>query len=440
MQAFLTSWMNLFRYTDSVVHNGLLTLFYGWSIFYFTRLFIDLGKDLKLKRVSLKRRIPQLISVFIINVLLGSFLLALLQPSFFKKWQFNGWLFNDVMLGIIYGVIVVTFIFMLRSLFKKNKAGVKKSIQIYTMVFIVEFLVATFVMAVFAGAFSGIVFEQDAQTIVTKNKAGNTISINKIRQRIPNGRSSSGISTSMTYFLISAVDLTTGETTWTKHSKWQEYLIGSTKEGLFTVDSKKERAYFIDETTGKVSLTEQEWIEKILELKDNLSYQQTDYAIIDESSIYFYGLDGRYYKVDLKTKEVIQNPDYEKIVDQYNGFMKEHWNSLDTQKELAALGKLYPEFLDLEIEPSMNEQDMAFVVYKAKRNSKEKILAKVSLKKAQIFWRTVLEQEAGDEDPVMLFKENNAVYAVTGRKQYKIDEQNGQLLYLYDYQYNERQK
>ncbi|MCA5013371.1 MULTISPECIES: PA2928 family protein [unclassified Enterococcus] len=440
MQAFLTSWMNLFRYTDSVVHNGLLTLFYGWSIFYFTRLFIDLGKDLKLKRVSLKRRIPQLISVFIINVLLGSFLLALLQPSFFKKWQFNGWLFNDVMLGIIYGVIVVTFIFMLRSLFKKNKAGVKKSIQIYTMVFIVEFLVATFVMAVFAGAFSRIVFEQDAQTIVTKNKAGNTISINKIRQRIPNGRSSSGISTSMTYFLISAVDLKTGETTWTKHSKWQEYLIGSTKEGLFTVDSKKERVYFIDETTGKVSLTEQEWIEKIPELKDNLSYQQTDYAIIDESSIYFYGLDGRYYKVDLKTKEVIQNPDYEKIVDQHNGFMKEHWNSLDTQKELAALGKLYPEFLDLEVEPSMNEQDMAFVVYKAKRNSKEKIVAKVSLEKAQIFWRTVLEQEADDEEPVMLFKENNAVYAVTGRKQYKIDEQNGQLLYLYDYQYNERQK
>ncbi|MGG5343674.1 hypothetical protein [Enterococcus sp. AZ192] len=142
----------------------------------------------------------------------------------------------------------------------------------------------------------------------------------------------------------------------------------------------------------------------------------------------------------MKTKEVVQNPDCEKIVDQYNGFMKEHRNSLDTQKELAALGELYPEFLDLEVEPSMNEQDMAFVVYKAKRNSKKKIVAKVSLKKAQIFWRTVLEQEADDEEPVMLFKENNAVYAVTGRKQYKIDEQNGQLLYLYDYQYNERQK
>jgi hypothetical protein len=428
---FIQKWLNLYVFNQNMVHNVVLALVYAGVIWQFYRWFKELmnsrGRGLKFSRV-----LSSFVGLFLVCFLLGSLMLYLLQPEFLLNWRFTGWLYSDIVLVIIYLVIVVSAVLFF-LIYRKKKQNIRASLKYFIGMLVVEFFIGSFFLLIFTTGFSQIVFTSESPIVISNEKQ--PMLVNKVEKRVPNG-TTNGISTSNTSFLLSSIDLNSGKENWHRHSSWQEYLIGATPNGLFMVNTKKESVYFLDQKTGKQKLSEEEWIKEIPELAGNLSYAYTDYCIVKEA-LYFYGLDGNYYKVDLKTNQVTEKEEYQEIIRNQNLFALEHTSSrenTDLQKQVATL---YPKLLEVTLGTKQNDQT-ALVVYKAKRNAKNAELALVATEEPKIYWQATLAlSEDTDLTDIQVFSEKDKIYALTGKDVYKLQAQTGKVVYKYSYQLNQ---
>jgi hypothetical protein len=430
MTDFIQRWLSLYMFTQETFHNVVLAVVYAGSIWQFYRWFTELrrsrGRGLKVSRV-----LSSFIGLFLLCFLPGSLVLYLVQPELLLNWQFTGWLYSDILLVVIYLVIVVSSVlfFLLRRKKKHDWAALKY----FVVMLVTEFFIGSFFLLVVGTGFSQVVFTSEAPILITNQKQ--SMLVNKVKKRIPNG-TTNGISTSITSFLLSSIDLDSGKENWHRHSSWQEYLIGDTPKGLFMVNTKKESVYFLDQKTGKQKLSEEEWTKEVPELAGNLSYSYTDYCIVKDA-LYFYGLDGNYYKVDLKTNHVTEKEEYQQIVRKQNLFAIDPTNSKENIELQEQIAELYPKLLEVTLGMKQNDQT-ALVVYKVKRNAKSAELALVSTENPKLYWQVTLPLfEDTDLTDVQIFSKKDKVYALTGKEVYKLQVQTGEIVYKYSYQLNQ---
>ncbi|GEL03548.1 hypothetical protein RST01_01750 [Rummeliibacillus stabekisii] len=230
---------------------------------------------------------------------------------------------------------------------------------------------------------------------------------------------------------MSAIDLRTGKKLWSRISTWQEYLVGETSEGLLVLNNKKKTLYFIDPKTGKRQADEKDFLNKFPVLEDNLSYMYTDYSIKGPNKVYLYGLDGRYFKLNLATNEIKEDPSYaDKIRTLPVGWDE---SVAGVEKRSEKIKKLYPELMGVRLVES-KPVEKQLIVYQKKRNDNRQTLALLDLTKRDLIWEQLLDAPLENATTSLeVFADTKFVYAWTGRYQYKINKETGKVVYQYDY-------
>ncbi|BCN29222.1 PA2928 family protein [Anaeromicropila herbilytica] len=434
MLDIVTCWF----YDEDLIHNVVLTILYGWILFQFGLLTYKMINSTIQTKISCYFR--RLFLMIVIYFILGEFIFLLLRKKFFNNWVSSGWFMQDIVLYIIYTVMIVScFLFLVKRV-KKIIRKEKKIIEsIWGVVFILfaEFLAGSFFLIVFNGALSNVSIELESPTI-TVEEGNHTLAINKMRMVLPNGVEH-GVTTNVVKFTLVAVDLENGTKCWTRLSGWQEYIIGESTKGILTINNKKEKLYFINPRTGKVVLTEKEWVEKIPELKDNLSYNESDYYLVSENELYLYALDGKYYRVDLTNNTLIESPDYKEI-------LSEKFESLaninrlseeDMQWVTEACTSYYSNLLDLSILWA-EDRNSALIAYHQKRNDKNLRISMVSLKENSIKWaKSIAYNHAGImNNPISVSEKNDSFYIISNGNLYKLSKDSGNIDYIYQYRWN----
>lgn len=431
---FLSSWI----YNKDITHNVVLTVLYGWVLF---RICLLTYKNLKSTVVEKKHSyFRKLLLLLIIYFLLGELIFLLLRKQFFINWLPGGWFMQDIVLYIIYLVMVVS---CLLSLIKGIKKILKreKSIgdTIWTVILILfsEFLIGSFVLIVFNGALSSVRVELESPTVIV-GEGNETLAINKMRMVLPNGVEN-GITTNVVKFTLVAVDLKNGKKCWTRLSGWQEYVIGESANGILTIDNKKKVLNFINPKTGKINISENEWVKKLPELKDNLSYNENDYELVSENELYLYALDGKYYKVDMVNNIVTESPDYKNVLDEkfFNSRNTMKLSEEDMQWVQQAGTVYYSDLLDMSILWA-EDRNSALIAYHQKRNDENLSISMVSLNQRSIKWTKTIEyQNTGmSKDSISISKEDGWFYIISNGNLYKISQDEGNMDYVYQYRWN----
>lgn len=434
MLDFITCWF----YSEDLVHNVVLTALYGWILFQLSLVIYKIIKDtIKEKKSYYFRR---LLLFLVSNFILGEIIFLLLRKKFFINWVPSGWFMQDIVLYIIYSVMIISCVLFLVKRVKKiiaKEKKIKDSIWAVILIVFFEFLIGSFFLIVFNGALSTIAVEQESPTVIV-DEGNNTIAVNKMRMVLPNGVEH-GITTNIVKFSLIAVDLKDGSKCWTRLSGWQEYIIGESSNGILAVNNKKEKLYFIDPQTGKVVLTEKEWVKKVPELKDNLSYNEYDYYLVSENELYLYALDGKYYKVDLVKNTVTESPDYQEILsekffslDNISGLSEE-----DLQWITEVCTTYYSDLLDVSILWA-EDKNTALIAYHQKRNDEKLKISMVSLKEDSIKWTSTIEnnQTSLIQDSISISEKNGSFYIISNGNLYKLGQDNGDIEYIYQYRWN----
>ncbi len=432
--AFFEKWLMLLKFNTNMIHNIALALLYIRLLYLPLKSFNLVGKKKAGETApsSTTKSLKRLIMALLLNLLLGSALLKFLQPSSLANWLPTGWRFDYIMLAVIGGLILLSLLIYIPRQFyriRKKEQSFGKVLWKFSWLLLMEFFLFSSLLWGVNELFVPNRIELDSP-VVMYDLEEKPVSVVKIRKTTPNG-TENGISTSDTSFLISAVDLHSGEKVWSRSAAWQEYLVGETKEGLLILNNKKKTLYFLNPRTGKKQMDEKDLLEKFPVLADNLSYMYTDYAITSPDKIYFYGLDGRYYMIDLAANEVTEDPGYS---DKINPFT-EAWNDEagSNEKQMEKIETLYPELMGVGLVETQ-QANKQLVAYQKKRNDNRYTLALLDLTKRNIVWEQLLDAPAENTSTSLSFHQDEKfVYAWTGRYQYKINKETGKAAYQYDY-------
>ncbi|MFS0559521.1 PA2928 family protein [Terribacillus sp. 179-K 1B1 HS] len=413
-------------FNDDFAHNVMLTLIYIWILTIIGKWAVDKIKQNK------QRTFGSLAGFLLVHAVLGTLLLWLLEGDFFNDWTFTGWFWHDLTLWILGGLFVVLcMLFLVRGI--KRSSSLKKVIGMIIFLLVGEFIIGSFVMTVFHAAGRSVTMSLDSPTIIAEDS---NLAINKIRMKIPNGHEN-GISLSDSRFQIIAVDLDTGEMEWSRKASWQVYVLGRTEDGIMIMNRKAEELYFLDAATGEVRIKEQEWTEKYPELTDNLSYEQADYYIDEEGSIYLYALNGKYYRI--ADGRLTEDPAYEKEVQK--GFFGDEENG-EAERAQQTVQELYPDLLEAQSIIGSNKDGSMLLMYKEKRNQDQVIIARVSTEESVIRWKVAVDydyQEIPGETPVDVFLMEDATFVQAAGKLYKVSEPDGALDFVYQYRWNKKE-
>lgn len=431
---FLLSWI----YNKDIIHNVILTALYGWVLL---RICLLTYKNIKSTAKERKHYyFRKLLLLLIMYFLLGELIFLLLRKQFFINWLPSGWFMQDIVLYIIYSAMVVSCLFFLIKGIKKILKREKSIVDtIWTVILILfsEFLIGSFALIVFNGALSPVRVETESPTVIVGD-GNETLAINKMRMVLPNGVEN-GITTNVVKFTLVAVNLKDGKKCWTRLSGWQEYIIGDSANGILTVNNKKKMLYFINPKTGEIEITEKDWIEKLPELKDNLSYNENDYELVSKNQLYLYALDGKYYKVDMVNNTVTESPDYKKILSEkfsdsgnISGLSDE-----DLQWVKQAGADYYSDLLDGNILWA-EDRNWALISYHQKRNDENLSISMVSLNQHSIRWTKTIEyKNTGlSKDAISIWKEEGWFYIISNGNLYKISQDDGNMDYVYHYRWN----
>ncbi|WP_076758063.1 PA2928 family protein [Edaphobacillus lindanitolerans] len=370
--------------------------------------------------------------VLIFNFLVGSAMLEFLQPDSLAYWLPTGWRFDYILLAVVGSLVCISlFIYIPRQIrqIRLEKQSAETMFLKLGRLLLMEFFLFSSLIWGLNHLIVPNRIELDSP-VVLFDLDEKPVSVMKIRKTTPNGVEH-GISTNISSFLISANDLHSGERLWSRISTWQEYLIGGTTEGLLLLNNKKKTLYFINPETGKKEMNEKEFLEKFPVLADNLSYLYTDYAVANPDELYLYGLDGRYYRINFTTKEITEDPAY---ADQIRPF-SEVWDdeAANKQAEVGKIEELYPELMDVGLIET-GQADQQLVVYQKKRNDRRQTLALLDLTKRHVIWEQLLDAPPENADTSLVIDQDEQfAYAWTGRYQYKINKQTGEVVYQYDH-------
>ncbi len=433
--------MNLFVswiYNKDITHNVVLTVLYGWVLF---RICLLTYKNIKSTREEKKHfYFRKLFLLLITYFLLGELIFLLLRKRFFINWLPGGWFMQDIVLYIIYSVMVVSCLLSLvrgiKKILKREKS-IGDTIWTVIMILFSEFLIGSFALIVFNGALSSVRVELESPTVMV-GEGNETLAINKMRMVLPNGVEN-GITTNVVKFTLVAVNLKDGKKCWTRLSGWQEYVIGESANGILTVDNKKKVLNFINPKTGKINISENEWVKKLPELKDNLSYNENDYELVSENELYLYALDGKYYKVDMVNNIVTESPDYKNVLDEkfFNSRNTMKLSEEDMQWVQQAGTVYYSDLLDMSILWA-EDRNSALIAHHQKRNDENLSISMVSLNQRSIKWTKTIEyQNTGiSKDAISISKEDGWFYIISNGNLYKISQDEGNMDYVYQYRWN----
>jgi hypothetical protein len=320
---------------------------------------------------------------------------------------------------------------------KVKEKKIKDSIWAVFVILLMEFLVGSFFLVVFNGALRSVQVELESPMVIVE-EGNNTLAITKMRMVLPNGVEH-GITTNDVKFTLVAVDLEEGSKYWTRLSGWQEYIIGESAYGILTINNKKEELYFIDPKSGKIVLTENEWVKSFPVLKDNLSYNEYDYYLVSQNELYLYALDGKYYKADLLNNTIAESPDYKDILSEK--FLSSSNVSKLSQEELQwitqACTSYYSDLLNVSIIWA-EDTNSALISYQKKRNDKKLTISMVSLKEDLIKWATEIDyNETGTfADSISVSAKNGSFYIISDGNLYKLGQDSGKVEYIYQYRWN----
>ncbi|MGC6173100.1 PA2928 family protein [Lacrimispora sp. 38-1] len=336
--------------------------------------------------------------------------------------------------------MIVSCLLFLRKRVKKilkREKNIKDTIWGVISILISEFLIGSFVLITFNGGLSNVRVELESPTILV-GEGNNMLAINKMRMVLPNGVEH-GITTNIVKFTLVAVDLKDGSKCWTRLSGWQEYIIGESTNGLLIVNNKKKVLNFINPKSGKVDITEKEWVERFPELKDNLSYNQNDYYLVSKDELYIYALDGKYYKVDMVNNSVTESPDYKKILSERFSYSNNisGLSSEDLQWVAEACTTYYSDLLDVNILWA-EDRKTALISYHQKRNDDKISVSLVSLNEHSIKWTTPIEYNFSGmmNNSISISKEDDWFYIISNGNLYKLRQENGNIEYVYQYHWN----
>ena len=431
---FLLLWI----YNNDVTHNVILTVLYGWVLF---RISLLTYKNIKSTADEKNHHyFRKLFLLLVTYFLLGELIFLLLRKRFFINWLPGGWFMQDIVLYIIYSVMVASCLLSLikgiKKILKREKS-IGDTIWTVILVLFSEFLIGSFALIVFNGALSSVRVELESPTVIV-GEGNETLAINKMRMVLPNGVEN-GITTNVVKFTLVAVNLKDGKKYWTRLSGWQEYVIGESANGILTVDNKKKVLNFIDPKTGKINITEKEWVKKFPELKDNLSYNENDYELVSENELYLYALDGKYYKVDLVNNIVTVSPDYKNVLSEkfLNSRNTIKLSDEDLQRVQQASTDYYSDLLDMSILWA-EDRNSALIAYHQKRNDENLSISMVSLNQHSIKWTNTIEYKntGMSKDAISISKKEGWFYIISNGYLYKISQDEGNMEYVYQYRWN----
>ncbi len=348
---------------------------------------------------------------------------------FVKMYTIQKWFFHDLtlLLPLIIGLIVLLFLILLAK--KKEKSFFPATIGMV----ILTFLVTTFVLVVFTGGTARNELALDSSgKIVEKNKT--PLLTNKIVKKVYNG-TSNGVSSSNSYFQLSTLNLETGQSVWINRSNWWEKIIGNSKEGILLLNTKKSSWKLVRQSTGKTILTSK----NITEMKNNWSESGTDYFIDEENYFYTYGLDGKYYIIDLVKKTAKAG--------NYSAYFKQNVdiNPDDTVSIEQLAKQLNTDFFNgsyLREETQEKEQNVVFIFHTTTR--KETSLAKltaVDIKANKIKWSISLGvpfAENSGSNTVNTWQKDNHLFLASDGYFFSVQIDSGKKEFVYDYAYNEK--
>lgn len=433
---FFSSWF----YNEDFTHNIVLTLLYVW-VFY--QLCLSTYKSINNSTEERKHYyFRKLFLILLINFILGEIIFLLLRKSFFLNWIPSGWFLQDITLYIIYSVMLIScLLFLIKRVKKilKREKNIKDTIWAIILILFSEFLVGSFVLIAFNGALSNVRVELESPTILA-GESNNALIINKMRLVLPNGVER-GITTNVVKFTLVAVDLKDGSKRWTRLSGWQEYVVGESTNGLLVLNNKKKVLYFINPKTGKVDITEKEWVERLPELKDSLSYNEIDYYLVSKNELYLYALDGKYYKVDMVNHAVSESPDYKNIMSERSSLFNNisGLSSDDLHPVEQACNTYYSDLLDMNILWS-DGRNTALISYHQKRDDDKFNVSLVSLNQRSIKWTTPVEYNDSGmmHNSFSISKDDDWFYIISNGNLYKLSQENGNIEYVYQYRWNKR--
>lgn len=420
-------WLTLFTFNQDTIHNVVLVIVYlrlisipFQSIYYRNR-----AEEGYREVMTEGKRKKTMVVGLITNFLLGSLLLRCLQPNNLESWLFTGWTSATIILIAIYGIIFLSIFLTIFFWFKgKNKSFIQLlSKLIYLLV--IEFIFFSVVLWFISNILAPSSYSMDSRVNVS-DIDGKLVAISQIEKSTVTGREG-GFTYIARSVVISSVDLHSGKKIWSKQVGNATNYIGPTANGLLVINRNKGKLYFLDPATGDVSMTEAELIKKFPVLANNMSYDKADFVLVNPNTLYFYGLDGLYYKMDFATNKFTKNIAYKDFTH-------------GTDKSLVEkINQLYPELMEVTTGNTDVGEDRELVTYEAARNSTNKTLALISLKEHKVFWKLDLVNELdrfGDNENYAssaFYAKGDFVYTWDGRYQYKIKKENGQVIYQYDY-------
>ncbi len=430
---FFSSWF----YNEDFAHNIVLTMLYGWILY---KLCLVTYK--RINNTTEERKhyyFRKLFLLLLIYFILGEIIFLLLRKQFFLNWIPSGWFMQDITLYIIYSVMIFScLLFLIKRVKKilKREKNIKDTIWGIISILFSEFLIGSFVLIAFNGALSNVRVELESPTILA-GESNNALVINKMRMVLPNGVEH-GITTNIVKFTLVAVDLKDGSKCWTRLSGWQEYIVGESTNGLLILNNKKKVLNFINPKTGKIDITEKEWVEKLPELKDNLSYNENDYYLASENELYLYALDGKYYRVDMVNNVVSESPDYKNILSERFYFFNNisGLSSDELQSVEQACITYYSDLLDMNI--LWADGSTALISYHQKRNDDKISVSMVSLNEHSIKWTTPIEYNFTGmmNHSISISKDDDWFYIISNGNLYKLSQENGSMEYVYQYRWN----
>ncbi|WP_271001649.1 PA2928 family protein [Listeria seeligeri] len=424
----------LFTFNQDTIHNVVLAIVYLrlisiplQSIYYRNR-----AEEGSREVMTEGKRKKTMVVGLITNFLLGSLLLLCLQPSNLESWLFTGWTSATIILLVIYGIIFLSIFLTIFFWFKgKNKSFIQLLSKIIYLL-VIEFIFFSVVLWIISNILAPSSYSMDSRVNVS-DIDGKLVAISQIEKDTITGREH-GFTYISRAVAISSVDLHSGKKIWSKQVGNATNYIGPTTNGLLVINRSKEKLYFLDPATGDVSMTEAELIKKFPVLANNMSYDKTDFVLVNPNTLYFYGLDGFYYKMDFATNKITEKIAYKDFI---HGTNKSTINEENSTTE--KINQLYPELMEVIIGNTDVGEDRVLVTYEAARNSTNKTLAIISLKEHKVFWKLDLVNELdgfGDNENYAssaFYAKGDFVYTWDGRYQYKIKKENGQVIYQYDY-------
>lgn len=357
------------------------------------------------------------------------------MDTLYRSWQLSGWLYHDIFVIIVAIIFIVISGILVISLIRRRST---RRLVPYALILLVYLAVVHFAGLIFFGMFRSVTIEEKSATFYSEKTKGLT-SIE--RMIIPNGRTN-GISTSNSLFQVISVNSQTGERMWSKRLGWRDYLIGQTDQYVVLNNADNEAIYLLDTKTGKKQFSEADLVKKFSELKDYLSSDFVDYRFMDNRYLYIYGLNNRYYQLDLKNWQLKQYPTFKEVFQTQeapkwtvDSNESQIGQKLSSEERTTVQGKLEEQLIAPVLLGKKDEANYYVLSYK-KRQSNQAIVGLYNWQKKTYEWQTPLLLTK-ENVPIEAFQVEDALFIKVSRYLYKINLNNGNQEYQFDYRWGQ---